>query len=135
MPSMGKVREERSLSKPVSPILMAVAAAALFGAAAPLLKSLTGAVDTFELAGLLYLGACLGVLPFVLSPGQAGAQSSKKSAANWSRLTVALLCGGVAAPVCLLMGLILASAASVSMWLCLESAFTAVLAWLFFKEH
>jgi drug/metabolite transporter (DMT)-like permease len=42
---------------------LALASAALFGAVAPLSKLLLGAVSPFMLAGLMYLGAGLGLAP------------------------------------------------------------------------
>ena len=42
-------------------VLYALAAAALFGASTPLAKLLVGATNPFILAGLLYVGAGIGV--------------------------------------------------------------------------
>ena len=44
-------------------------AAALFGAAAPVAKSLLGPLGAFRLAGLLYLGAAAAVAPAALWRG------------------------------------------------------------------
>ncbi|MCA9729407.1 MAG: EamA family transporter, partial [Candidatus Eisenbacteria bacterium] len=41
-------------------------AALLFGLSTPLSKALLGSIGPFTLAGLLYLGAALGVLPLAL---------------------------------------------------------------------
>jgi drug/metabolite transporter (DMT)-like permease len=46
-----------------------------------------------------------------------------------------VLCGGLLAPVLLLEALALAPAGSVALWLNLEGVATALLAWLFFREH
>ena len=40
-------------------------AAIFFGASTPLSKPLLSALTTYQLAGVLYLGACLGVLPLL----------------------------------------------------------------------
>ena len=46
-----------------SPMVVALLAAMLFGAAAPTSKPLLTSISPFQLAGLLYLGAALGVFP------------------------------------------------------------------------
>ena len=117
----------------VSPFLQALAAAALFGAAAPASKALLGTFAPFQLAGLLYLGAALGLLPFLkpieLDPFR------RMDAANRKRLAGAIVSGGILGPVLLLYGLKLASAASVSLWLSLELVATAILGAVFFDDH
>ena len=45
------------------PLLVALLSAALFGAATPASKGLLTELSPFHLAGLLYLGAVLGVAP------------------------------------------------------------------------
>jgi hypothetical protein len=45
---------------------MALLSAALFGAATPTSKMLLGSLTAFQLAGLLYLGAVLGVLVIII---------------------------------------------------------------------
>jgi drug/metabolite transporter (DMT)-like permease len=54
---------------------------------------------------------------------------------NRRNLLGAIVFGGIVGPVLLLVGLQHALAASVSMWLNLEAVATAVLAFLFFREH
>lgn len=115
-----------------APALWGLVAAALFGASTPLSKGLLAAVSPTCLAGLLYLGAATGVLPFVLRNRSVPALPSR---ASCLRLSGAVLCGGVAAPLLLLAGLSLAPAGSVALWLTLEAPATAVLARAFFKEH
>jgi len=115
-------------------IFMAIISAVLFGAAAPLSKSVVNTFSPYQLAGILYLGAALGVLP--LAHGRvaksAGWRVDKK---NIVRLGIAIICGGIFAPVFLLKGLLIASAASVSLWLPLEMVATAVLGALFFHDY
>ncbi len=53
-------------SQKQTPVLIAFLAAILFGAAAPLSKPLLGALNDFQMAGLLYLGAALGVSYFLI---------------------------------------------------------------------
>jgi drug/metabolite transporter (DMT)-like permease len=51
------------------------------------------------------------------------------------RVAGACISGGIVAPILLMRALARAPAASVSLWLPLESVWTALLAWLFFREH
>lgn len=113
------------------PLLAALVAAALFGAATPASKGLLGALGPFTLAGLLYLGAALAVLPAARSvPG--GALRDRTTV---RRLGGAVVLGGVVGPVLMLAGLRIASAGAVSIWLTLETVLTALLARVFFREH
>jgi drug/metabolite transporter (DMT)-like permease len=111
---------------------MGLVAAALFGIATPLSKGLLRDLSPFALAGLLYLGAAAGVLPYVLIKRQRARRIDRR---NVVRLSGAVLFGGCLGPVFLLMGLASARASSVSLWLNLELAATAVLGLLFFKDH
>ncbi len=112
---------------------MAVLSAMLFGMAAPLSKLLLVELNYFLLAGLLYLGAAAGLLPFILFQFKISIDRVDKK--NILRIVGSILFGGVLGPVFLLLGLKIADAASVSLWLNLELAATAVLGWLFFKDH
>lgn len=60
---------------------------------------------------------------------------SRKDRKNRARLCGAVVVGGVLGPILLLLGLHLASAASVSLWLNLELAATAALGAVFFRDH
>ena len=112
------------------PVLSALLAAVLFGASTPAAKILLGAVGPVTLAGLLYLGAAAGALPFAVSRG-----ARRLSARTWWRLGGTVLFGGVIGPVLMLIGLERAGASSVSLWLSLETVFTAALARAAFREH
>ena len=101
------------------PLAMAFLAALLFGAATPASKKLLQTLPAFHLAGLLYLGAALGVIPLIVK--------ERKFSWPWELdrktaffLLGAISLGGVVGPVLLLFGLKLASSASVSLWLNLE---------------
>lgn len=115
-------------------ILAALLSAILFGSSTPIGKSLLQTLTPFQLAGLLYLGAAMGVLPFLIfsrNPVSISGLDRK----NAYRLFSAIGFGGVLGPVLLLMGLQKASGASVSMWLNLELVATAVLGYLVFRDH
>lgn len=130
-------------------ILIAFLSALLFGASTPLSKLLLDSLPPFGLAGLLYLGAALGVLPLCLlkrghnttagpdpsAPDRPGADGRRTRLKTIVFLCGAILFGGMIGPVCVLYGLRLASAASVAMWLNLELAATALLGVLVFKDH
>src|SRR3954470_1581829 len=76
-------------------------AAVLFGAAAPAASVLAGEMPTLVLAGLLYLGAALAVLPSV-----ARRRPNRRSlCAGWRPLAVAVVFGGALGPVFLVAGL------------------------------
>lgn len=114
-------------------VLLALVSAALFGAATPLSKALLASFSPFQLAGLLYLGAAAGAATMAFKKGQA--QPWRMDNKNIIRLSGAVLCGGVMAPLFLLIGLKAASAASVSLWLPLELVATAVLGRVLFRDH
>lgn len=114
-------------------ITNALLAAALFGVTTPLAKGLLADVPSLALAGLLYLGAGLGLLAWrLLRPNRAEAPLTRRDA-PW--LAAAMLSGGIAAPVLLLLGLATTPASTVSLLLNLETVFTALLAWAIVEEH
>ncbi len=115
-----------------APVLWCLLAAALFGASTPASKALLEGMGPLPLAGLLYLGAAVAVLPFSVA---GGAPTTRWTRRNLGHLAGAVLFGGVLGPVLLLYGLQLAPSASVSLWLNLETVATAVVAWAFFKEN
>jgi drug/metabolite transporter (DMT)-like permease len=119
-------------------ILLALAAAVLFGVSTPLAKLLVGAVPPLLLAGLLYAGSGLGLL---LVLGVRRLFAPKDSAISlpqrgeWRWLAAAILTGGVAGPVALMYGLSSTAASTASLLLNLEAVFTALLARLLFHEN
>ena len=101
---------------------LALASAILFGASTPFAKLLVGSSDPQLLAGLLYLGAGVGLaigqgVRFIL-----GVRSSeaplRRADAPWMVAIVAF--GGVIGPLFLMLGLARTSAASGSLLLNLE---------------
>jgi drug/metabolite transporter (DMT)-like permease len=127
-PSRADTRHERQ----GGPILWCLLAAALFGASTPVSKPLLGGLSPLLLSGVLYLGAAMAVAPWALR-GLSGLRTVDRK--NLTRLCGAVVFGGVLGPALLLTGLSLSSAASVSLWLNLETVATALLARFFFKEH
>ena len=116
----------------VGPVAWCLLAALLFGASTPASKALLAEVGPLPLAGLLYLGAALAVLPF---SARGGSPVRRRAPRNLVALGGAVVFGGVLGPALLLYGLQLAPSASVSLWLNLETVATAVLALLFFREN
>ncbi len=115
------------------PLLQALLAAALFGAATPASKALLAGVTPFQLAGLLYLGAAVAVLPFVIR-NRLPARASRLPRRTLLQLLGAVACGGLAGPVLLLFALRMASSASVALWLNLELVCTILLGILIFRD-
>jgi drug/metabolite transporter (DMT)-like permease len=121
----------------VGPILLALLSAALFGSATPVSKLLLRDFTAFQLSGLLYLGAAIGMLPLALrrraTAGGGGVWRYDRRSVL--RLAGAVFFGGCLGPVLLMLGLSAARSSSVSLWLNFELAATAVLGVLFFKDH
>jgi drug/metabolite transporter (DMT)-like permease len=117
----------------MKPFTLALVSAVLFGAATPASKALLASLSAFQLAGLLYLGAALGVAPFAWRQGGLRLPG-RADRRNGVRLLGAVIAGGIAGPVLLLLGLRLAGAASVSLWLTFELAATALLGAVLFRE-
>ena len=116
---------------------LALGSAILFGASAPLSKLLLGIVDPWLLAGVLYLGAGIGLAVVLAARGRVGLQTSearlRRSDGPW--LVAIVFFGGMVGPVLLMFGLSQTSAASGSLLLNLEGLATMGIAWLVFREN
>jgi drug/metabolite transporter (DMT)-like permease len=115
--------------------LVALAAAALFGASTPLAKLLQADITPGLLAGLLYLGSGAG-LALVKLGRRLGRHTLETplQASDYPWLAGAIASGGIAAPLLLMWGLAGSSASGVSLLLNLEGILTALIAALVFKE-
>jgi drug/metabolite transporter (DMT)-like permease len=107
----------------------------LFGLSTPLAKLLLTGVSPVLLAGLLYLGSGIGLTALRWVRRLRGAQGPPLVAADIPWLAGAVLFGGVAGPVLLMMGLRTTPASATALLLNLESVFTALLAWFVFREN
>ena len=121
-------------------VALALAAALLFGASAPVAKGLLRAVSPQLLAGLLYLGSGTGLLLLWLARRRLTSSTRDAGEAPLGRkdlpwLTGAILAGGVLGPVLLMLGLAGTPASGASLLLNLEGVFTTALAWVVFREH
>ncbi len=114
-------------------VTLALISALLFGASTPASKLLLDAFTPLQLAGLLYLGAALGVAPRIAYERR-GRRPVRLDRLNRARLFGAVVFGGLLGPVLLLIGLRSAAAAPVSLILNLEMAATAALGVLLFRE-
>ena len=121
------------------PLLDILLSAALFGLSVPLSKRLLQDVDALVLAGLLYLGAFLGLALSAAARRIAHPRPAPRSAALSGRdipwLTGAILCGGIVGPIALLLGLQRMSGFAASLLLNLEGLMTALIAVWVFGEH
>jgi drug/metabolite transporter (DMT)-like permease len=111
----------------------ALGAALLFGAGTPLAKLLLAGTSPWLLAGLLYLGSGLGLS--LLRLFRRGEQRAKLVPGEWPWFAGAVLAGGVIGPVLLMWGLAGMPASGAALLLNAEGVFTAVIAWVVFKEN
>jgi drug/metabolite transporter (DMT)-like permease len=121
----------------VYPITQALIAALLFGASAPLAKLLLGEVKPIPLAAFLYLGSGIGLLGIrayqrIIQRLSDREAQIRKSDTLW--LAGAILAGGVAAPIMLLISLQNTPAATASLLLNFEGVATTLIAALAFRE-
>jgi drug/metabolite transporter (DMT)-like permease len=116
-----------------TPILLALTAAALFGASVPLAQLLLGAVQPVMLAALLYIGGGTAVVGARLVRGRSTGESPlARRDLPW--LAGTMLAGGFLAPVLLMVSLTLTPAATASLLLNAEAVATALIAAAFFAE-
>ncbi|AWN41495.1 DMT family transporter [Methylobacterium durans] len=116
---------------------LALVSAVLFGASAPFAKLLLGAMPPQLLAGLLYLGAGLGLA--AVHGGRAALRIPAPEAPlrrhDLPWLAAVVLFGGLVGPLLLMLGLSRTSAASGSLLLNLEGLATMLIAWVVLREN
>lgn len=118
------------------PILFAVLAAVLYALSAPVSKLLLREVPPAVLAGLLYLGAGIG-MGLLRAAGSCCRLKSKAPGLSRRDLpyTAGMVVLDIAAPLLLLAGLLKTSAENVSLMNNFEIVTTAVIALCIFKER
>jgi len=120
-----------------SGIAFALLSALLFGASTPFAKLLLSSVDPWMMAGLLYLGAGLGLGVVHLWRGvirlEAVETPLRRSDGAW--LALVIVTGGILGPLLLMFGLARTEAAGASLLLNLEGLATMAIAWLVFREN
>lgn len=108
-------------------------AAALFGASAPIAKRLLSSFSPVLLAGILYSGAALALWAHRVVRGTN--REARLSRSDMLQLVLVVVCGGVVAPVLMLLGLERLSSLSGALLLNLEAPLTVLVAVALFKEH
>ena len=111
----------------------ALGAALLFGTGTPLAKLLLAGTSPWLLAGLLYLGSGLGLT--LLRLLRRSERRARLAPGEWPWLAGAVLAGGVVGPVLLMWGLAGMPASGAALLLNAEGVFTAVIAWVVFREN
>ena len=106
-------------------------AAVLFGVSAPAASELASDMPALLLAGLLYIGAAIAVMPAV----RRRPPTLTAIRDGWCPLVIAVVAGGAVGPALLMLGLARVEASTASILLNLELVATVVLAGLFFGEH
>ena len=112
-----------------------LAAAALFGASAPVAKLLLRDTSPVMLASLLYLGAgtALSITRALLRRAQS--QEAQLARSDVPLLLTVIVTGGLLGPILMLLGLQRVSGVAGSLLLNLEAPFTMLIAVAFFGEH
>lgn len=120
------------------PLLYVVLSASLFGLSSPLAKLLLEDISPITMAGLLYIGAFIGLGIYTLLRKIGKIDNHKavpleKHDLPW--LFGATVAGGIIAPISLMFGLQMISGFSTSLFLNLEGIATAIIAVFFFQEN
>lgn len=113
-------------------VQVALLSAALFGAGTPVAKLLLGQVSPWLLAGLLYCGSGAGLFVIRLLRRSPRVRLQRQELLPFAG---AILSGGVAGPVLLMLGLSGMPASGASLLLNAEGLFTALIAWFVFREN
>lgn len=112
--------------------LFAISSAVLFGASTPAAKSIVGEVHPLLLAGLFYLGSGAGIALIKTVGRKQVGHRLRRAELPW--LAGTILFGGILGPALLMVGLTQTTGVVASLLLTLEGVFTALLAWVAFRE-
>lgn len=119
-------------------LIFIILSASLFGISTPLAKLLVRDIPPMALAGLLYLGAFIGLSLYPILR-KTTTHSNKKAAPlerkDFPWLIGAIITGGIIGPISIMTGLTLISGFSASLLLNLEGLATTIIAVFFFKEN
>ena len=117
-------------------VASAILAALLYALSTPLSKILLTSVSSTMMAAFLYLGAGIGMLIIGEARKIIGRNNKeKKLRARDIPYTIAMVILDIAAPICLMKGLEISSAASVSLLNNFEIVATSLIAYVIFKER
>lgn len=119
------------------PIIYALAAAILFGSSAPISKLFLTQIEPIPLAAFLYIGSGIGLLIFktvqyVINKHEKSEAPLRKKDIPW--LSIAIIFGGVIAPIILMTSLKVTPASTASLLLNFEGVATTLIAVTLFKE-
>ncbi len=112
-------------------LALGLAAAVSFGVSAPFAKRLLDDVSPQMLAGLLYVGAFVGLTVV----GRRSRAEARLRRVDAPRMAAMIVAGGVVAPVLLLLGLERVSGVTGSLLLNLEGPLTILVGVMLFREH
>lgn len=116
-------------------IFLAILAAGLYALSAPFSKLLLAYLPSTLMAGFLYIGAGLGMIAIALIKKAAGGSETESRLTRQELpYTIAMILLDIAAPICLLLGLAMTTAANASLLNNFEIVATAVIALLIFRE-
>lgn len=132
------IRKNRNIERAYWPVLMALLAAFVYGAAAPVSKILLEDLPPIFLAGLLYSGAGFGMLFVGIIGKDFRKKEDLKKEANLGKEDLIWVIGmillDVLAPILLLLGLSRISSANASLLFNFEIVTTTIVAAVVFKE-
>lgn len=120
-----------------APMLETLIAAALFGASAPISKLLMSQIAPTLMASFLYLGSGVGIFLvryYFRNSDNRFSHEAGLTQNDWLWTTGAVLAGGIAAPIVLMIGLKNTPASTASLLLNFEGVATTVIAAVAFKE-
>lgn len=127
---------------PLAGAVCGLLGAMLFGASAPVAKAILPGFGALSLAGVLYLGAGLGLTGYragarLLAAGREGGErrEARLGRRDLPLLAGIIITGGVIGPVAMLLGLARLSGVAASLLLNLEAVFTIAIAVLVCREH
>ena len=122
-------------AKEKTAILMAILAAALYALNSPVSKLLLQNVSSTMMAGLLYLGAGIGlVIVRCIQKNMNYESQEKKLTKQDTPYTIAMIVLDIAAPICLMIGLSMTTAANASLLNNFEIVTTSMIALFIFQE-
>ena len=117
-------------------IFLAILAASLYAVNAPFSKILLNSMPSTLMAGFLYIGAGLGTAVIAILRKMSGHSGLEETLTRTELpFTIAMIILDIAAPICLLLGLSMTTAANASLLNNFEIAATAFIALLVFKER
>lgn len=123
------------MNKRILATLFAILAAALYAVNIPFSKMFITRVDATVMAGLLYLGAGVGMLLFAAASNLFGKKLVKEPLTrNELPYTIAMVVLDIAAPILLMHGLRMTSAANATLLNNFEIVATSIIALVVFKE-